>query len=292
MLNEDYKQNNVSEQSVSGASVSSINLGKTASLTSVNDCSGNTLLVGNINTSKRNKFLKIFHQNIRGSGNKANELYCHLHHDLPHIVCLSEHHLSESELQLTHLTNYSLGASCCRKTFLKGCVSLFVYRNLKYNLINIDEYSIDKDTEACAIQLDSTFNKLCFGYIYRSPKGDFTNFLTRLDMILQKLYNNKYNIVICRDVNINYLIYNNRRSQLDAILHSYNLTGIVEFPTRFGLNSRTAVDYVFIDMSTIGKYELYPLINGLSDCDTQLLILHKGQKKEKECPTYIKRIIN
>jgi hypothetical protein len=29
----------------------------------------------------RNKTLKIFHQNIRGLGNKTNELYCHLHHD-------------------------------------------------------------------------------------------------------------------------------------------------------------------------------------------------------------------
>ena len=33
----------------------------------------------------RNKTLKIFHQNIRGLDNKFNELYCHLHHDLPYI---------------------------------------------------------------------------------------------------------------------------------------------------------------------------------------------------------------
>jgi len=38
---------------------------------------------------------------------------------------------------------------------------MFVYRNLRYNTINIDEYNIDKDNEACAFQLDSTFNKLC-----------------------------------------------------------------------------------------------------------------------------------
>jgi len=215
-----------------------------------------------------------------------------LHHNLPHILCLSEHHLSEFELQLTHLTNYSLGANYCRKTFLKGDVSIFVYRNLKYNTINIYKYNIDKDTKACAIQLDSTFNKLCILAIYRSPSSDFTNFRKLLDLILQKLYNKKYNIVVCGEVNVNYLIDNNQWSQLDAILHSYNLAGIVEFPTGFVLNFQTAIDNVFIDTSTIGKYILYPLINGLSDHDAQLLILSKGQKKEKECYTYIKRKIN
>ena len=79
-----------------------------------------------------------------------------------------------------------------------------------------------------------------------------------------------------------------RRTQLDAVLHSYNLTGIVDFHTRFGLNSQTAIDTVFLDTSTIGKYDLHPLINGLSDHDAQLLILNKGQRKEKECYTYIK----
>ena len=48
---------------------------------------------------------------------------------------------------------------------------------------------------------------------------------------MQKLYSNKYNIIIRGDVNVNYLT-DNRRSQLDAVLHSYNLVGIVEFPTR------------------------------------------------------------
>jgi hypothetical protein len=48
----------------------------------------------------------------------------------------------------------------------------------------------------------------------------------------------------------------------------------------------------FTDTSTIGKNDLYPLINGLSDHDAQLQILNKGQKREKECHSYIKRKIN
>ena len=77
-----------------------------------------------------NTSLKIFQQNIRGLGNKTNELYCHLQHDLPHILCLSEHHLSKPELQLIYLADYSLGASYCRKHFLKGSASIFVQGNI------------------------------------------------------------------------------------------------------------------------------------------------------------------
>jgi hypothetical protein len=56
------------------------------------------------------KSLKIFHQNIRGLRNKHNELVCHLSHDCPHILCLSEHHLNEGELQLIHFSDDLLGA--------------------------------------------------------------------------------------------------------------------------------------------------------------------------------------
>ena len=54
--------------------------------------------------------------------------------------------------------------------------------------------------------------------------------------------------------------------------------GIIEFTNRYGLISQIAIENVFIDTFTTGKQELYPLINGLSDCDAQLLILNKGQK--------------
>jgi hypothetical protein len=63
---------------------------------------------------------------------------------------------------MTHLTNYALGASYCRKTFLKGGVSIFVYRNLKYSSINIDEYNIDKDTEL----VQSNWNQHLINYVF------------------------------------------------------------------------------------------------------------------------------
>jgi hypothetical protein len=97
---------------------------------------------------------------------------------------------------------------------------------------------------------------------------------------------------MCGDVNINYLTDKIRRSQLDAVLHYYNLTCMVKFPTRFGLNSHSTSDDVFIATSALGKCDLYPVINGLSEHDAQLLILNKRQKQKKEHHIYFKRKIN
>ena len=88
------------------------------------------------------------------------------------------------------------------------------------------------------------------------------------------------------------MLNDNRRSQLDAVLHSYNLMGIVEFPTRFGTNSQTAVDNIFIDTSTFQEYKLYPLINGLSDHDAQYLIIDNEEIKVEDNHTYFKRKMN
>ena len=57
----------------------------------------------------------------------------------------------------------------------------------------------------------------------------FTNFLNQLELILQKLCTKSYNIITCGDVNVNYMVDNNRKSQIDEVLHSYYLAGRVKF---------------------------------------------------------------
>jgi hypothetical protein len=56
---------------------------------------------------------------------------------------------------------------------------------------------------------------------------------------------------------------------------SYNLISIVTFPTRVDMSTSTITDNFFIDITRTGKYDIYPFINGLSDHDAQVLILHK-----------------
>ena len=79
---------------------------------------------------------------------------------------------------------------------------------------------------------------------HRSPTGNFTSFLSNREMILEKLLNQKCNVIICVDININCL-NDTKTWQLNVILNSYNLINMITFPTSIAGNS-SAIDNVFI----------------------------------------------
>ena len=120
----------------------------------------------------------------------------------------------------------------------------------------------------------------------QTPKGNFDYFLQNLDSTLQVLYNSFQNIIICGDININYLVESERKNQLDNLLLSYNLTSIITFPTRLQNTSTTAIDNMFLDKSQFENYTVIPITNGLSDHDAQLLKIntktsHRPMSKQK-----------
>jgi exonuclease III len=272
MLNEDHKLN-LSEQSVSGASVSSNNLDKTASQ--------------NFNTKVPSKSkpkiklshqlnglvpLTFYHQNVRGLRGKANELLSQLYPTFSHILCLSEHHMNHLELQQTFFDNYKLGVSYCRTLHEKGGVYIFVQE--RYVKIALEKYCKDKDFEICAIKIHFNAKSACIIAIYRAPTGNFDLFISKLDTIVRKLYTVTIEYIICGDINIDYLVDSDRKSQLEALLKTYNLIGLVNLQTRTQKNSATAIGNIFIDINKMGNYSICPIINGLSDHYVQSIILH------------------
>jgi len=167
--------------------------------------------------------LSIFHQNIRGLFNKTDELLTSWSTEVPHILCLSEHHLLKHEINNTWIQNYNLGASYCRKNRKGGGVGIFIQENLTFSKIELDEFCNDQDLEVCAVQLylcEITFHIVC---IYRPPSGNFSYFVSLLESVLNKFFSNSNNIIICGDVNINYLDNTNNKFHLDTLLASYNL---------------------------------------------------------------------
>ena len=67
-------------------------------------------------TNSKNLF-KIFHRNIRGLKSKVDKLSNSLLPDYPHILCLTEHHLKNFEINNLPIDQYKLGSKFCRHEF-------------------------------------------------------------------------------------------------------------------------------------------------------------------------------
>jgi hypothetical protein len=66
------------------------------------------------NEDINNRFL-IYHQNIRGLKGKLNEFMLSLPAEAHHLICFTELHLKDYELNNTHIPKYKLGTNYCRK---------------------------------------------------------------------------------------------------------------------------------------------------------------------------------
>jgi hypothetical protein len=76
------------------------------------------------------------------------------------------------------------------------------------------------------------------------------------------------------------------------MLLTYNLSAIVQFPTRSQSHSSNAIDNIFIDTYKFTNYTVFPLCNGLSDHDAQLLIIKDVNLQLQNHRFHIIRSIN
>jgi exonuclease III len=159
--------------------------------------------------------------------NKTEELLLSFTSELPHIICLSEHHLKDYEINTISLNQYILASQYSRKNFRQGGVCIFIRKNIQFSKINNMVNCKEKDLELCAIPLHLL--NMCIVCVYRAPSGYFLYFLKNLEEFLNKLNRNSKNIIICEDVNINYIINNSYKEQLDSLMVSYGLYSILHF---------------------------------------------------------------
>jgi hypothetical protein len=164
-----------------------------------------------------NKFM-VFHQNIQGIKNKIDEFLISLPHNVPQVICLTEHHLQMDKTGYVNFGQHTLGSAFCRQMYKQGCVCIYISKNIRFNAINLDQYIKEIDLEMCALKLcllSRCFTVIC---LYRSPTGDF---------------------------NVNYLNDNSRKHISDALLASFGLFSTVKFPNRISYQTCTLTHYFY-----------------------------------------------
>jgi exonuclease III len=149
-------------------------------------------------------YLIIYNQNIQGSKSKLNEFMITLSEIKPHVICISEHHLNNSYLNMSHIPSYRLGANYCRTTLKCGGTCIFVHEDVHFSNINLSEHCMERDLEITALKV--TFKKKSFIILclYRAPSGDLEYFLDHLEEILLSLYKPKIQFILCGDFNIDF----------------------------------------------------------------------------------------
>ena len=98
----------------------------------------NTQYIHNHNQTKLNNEYIIYHQNVRSLKNKVDEPLSHLYPDLPHFICLTEHHMNTMEIKFLNLENYNLGAQFCRIAIGKGGEVTYIHNSLKFKTTELD----------------------------------------------------------------------------------------------------------------------------------------------------------
>ena len=175
---------------------------------------------------KRN--FAMFHQNFRGlANNKIDDLTIYLQMNPIDVLCITEHRLDCNETETIHLPNCNLNAKFCRTKLKKGGVCIFTHKTIHCTSINLNNFFKEQDLEVCAIELHIQSYKICI--VCRSPSGDFIYFLNRIEKILNKIYNNSKDIILCGDFNVNCHINSSFKKSMDSLLTSYGISSVVTF---------------------------------------------------------------
>jgi exonuclease III len=119
---------------------------------------------------------------------------------------------------------------------------------------------LEKQFEVCAVKVKLDSKRLCIITIYRASIGNIDIFITNLDTKLRNLCSPSQVLIICGDININYLNDSEKKRKLDSLLKTYNLLSIVNFATKIQGNSATAIDNIFIDIMRKDYYYYYIII--------------------------------
>jgi hypothetical protein len=103
------------------------------------------------------------------------------------------------------LINYNPEAKFCRNPFKNGRVRIFIHESIRFINVSLIKFSKEKDLEIRAVILHLSAYTICIVAIYRSLSGNFQYFLNNFETILNLIYSNSIEIIICGDINVNYL---------------------------------------------------------------------------------------
>ena len=187
------------------------------------------------------------------------------------VLCLTEHWQNLNQVNAINVTNFKLVSVFCREIYGHGGSCIYVKEHLSTKETKYcDTVNVDKEFELTATELiDKNVIILC---IYRSPDGNFDNFLTKLDTVIQNIKQKKKTLLLCGDWNVDFLQDSSKLFKLKKLFMMYNLTNVVTTPTRITKKTATLLDVMVVNNPNVVK-QVSVIDMGFSDHFARVLDL-------------------
>lgn len=135
----------------------------------------------------------------------------------------------------------------------QGGAAIYISKSLK----SIPRPDIKFDmqlVESCWAEIDPCNGKahVLIGCIYRHPSANIEEFTSQFDELIKRFNQNKYQLYILGDMNIDFLKYNIHSQTNDYLdmLYSNIILPIITKPTRLTSHTATLIDHIYTNTST------------------------------------------
>lgn len=205
-----------------------------------------------MDTEVNSKTLRIVHQNVQGIVAKLNMVEIFTELVSPSILCLSEHFLSEHELNSFCIPGYTTAAGYCRSSMDKGGVCILINDNLSYEVVNVEEFCTEGFCEFAAITFCLENVSYFLLAVYRPPHKTveaIDQFLKSLSNCLEDFAKPNVRFIIAGDFNIDMSVCDNSSKKLSETMLSFGLHDTVYSYTREFNGCKSLIDNVFCNVS-------------------------------------------
>lgn len=186
------------------------------------------------------KQLRILNINTRSLRSKLLQLEAFVIDKNVDVMCITEHWMSEEEINTLHIDGYNTLGYSARKDFIGGGTLIFVRSDLKASVKNFKiSYNLEKCIEYSCVYVND-FNMYILA-VYRSPSGDFGTFLTNLDFLLGS-FNINERIILAGDFNVHFGTNEPNTVQLCDTMAGYGMKETINVATR----QEACLDNVFV----------------------------------------------
>ena len=205
-------------------------------------------------------------------------------------VCLTEHWCNNLEKDYVNLNGFKLADIYCRETHKRGGACIYVKNSIKIKSLCTNQFTQEMIVEIAGVELIEL--RTIIICIYRVPQSDFNIFKESLESLLDKISKLNKNVVICGDINVDWLEQNNHKDELCVIMNYFNLNAIVNSPTRITTTKKSALDQFFISKQ-ISSFNVNIFNPGFSDHEAQEVHLTLTKKQtDLNYEVRYKRIFN